>query len=637
MKEAERDMDSLERKAKKTDSTLKKSGQGMGTFGAGASKTSNSLKQLGGSLGVFNSKLGTSVSKVGGAQGALAGMAATMGGPLVAAAVAAGAAIATFAALSYQKAVQSQAEWAKFKGVVESAGQSFENSKNIVKDFAFQAGRSVGDVRTAFSQLTAAGINPSAQALRGVNEMAIGLRTDLTSAATAYTRIVKGGAGATRTLSKLGITMEEISTGGKVDTAKLNAILEQKFGKAADNFANTSEAAGARLSMAIDGLMVAFGSVLLGPATDLQNGLAYAVKGLTWFGGWIYNLFGGANAWSGAMEYLTPALNELRAALGEMFNTIMSVWGDGTGSSAGSLKPLLTMLGMSLSTFVRTLAFLIRVSAALGNAVISAARTIYNAGSSIWNAISSAGNAIRNAGSSLWNSLRNAASWIYNSIVNAIPKLSWPSPGQIGEWIRQMIWGSKGPGGIAGIGSQIAQQSALRAANLAAQRRALQTSYQSSPAAQSAASSATSNMGIFGSLSSFFGPGDWQSRIAGMTYTYQNYGGSRQKAWDGSSNCMTGNCVDMSLGVLNAAAQAGARGGSLRFGTWNGGPHVWAEVEGVTVDPARKALNGTFSAPPRGPAGGSGNTYVFQAPVYDWNAFKKHVMRANDNIVGGVF
>ena len=629
-KEAEKDLDGLDKKAKETDASLKKTSRGVGTFGAGSSKASNNLKSLGGALGVFNKNLGTSVSKVGGAQGAIAGMAATMGGPLVAAAVAAGAAIATFAALSYQKAVQSQAEWAKFKGIVEAQGQSFENSKKIVKDFAFTAGRSVSEVRTAFSQLTAAGINPSGQAMRGVSEMAIGLRTDMVSAATAYTRIVKGGAGAGRTLAKLGITMEEISTGGKVDTAKLNAILEQKFGAAADNFANTSQAAGARLSMAIDGLMVAFGNVLLGPATDIQNALAYAVKGLTEFGGWLFNLFGGAQAWSGAMEYLQPALAELGAAIGEVIGVVVSVMGTGSGSSFGSLKPILTALGASLATSIRTIAMVVRVLAWIMGAARNTGQALINFGQALYNLPGTLRGYLVSAGQRIYSAVSNFGSWVWSAIQNALPKIQWPSPGTIYNMIKNALGFGGPPSGL--YSSTVSRWKAnLTAEGLAAQRAALVTTYQSSPAAQSAASTATSNMGIFGSLSSFFGP-----PMDKLNVNYQYYKGSRQNPWSGD-NCLTGNCVDMTRGVLQYAAASGAKRLGIAAGSWDGSPHVWAVVDGKAYDPARKALDGTWNPPAAGPGRNGGNTYVFQGPVYDWNAFKKQVQRANDNIVGGVY
>ena len=652
LKKTAKDLDDLDRKHKKVTNSsigLSKSQQTL----------SGRLKTSGAAMSVFGGNLGKSASKMGAAGGAVSTLTGLLGTPLLGAVAAAGAAIGAFALLSYQKAVASQAEWAKFKGVVESAGQSFDNSKQVVKDFAFTAGRSVGDVRGAFQKLTAAGLNPSQEALRATSELAIGLGTDMTAAATAYNRIVAGKGG--RSLSQMGITMEEISTGGKVDTAKLNQILEKKFGKAADNFGNTSDAAGTRLQTSIDGLMVAFGNLLLGPAAMIQNALAWLIKGLTDFGGWLFNAFGGGNAFSGAMEFLTPVIAEL----GKAFSDLMAEIFPNTAAT-GQLKPILTALGATLAAFIRPIVMAIQAVLLIVRAGKTAAAWIQNAGSqimngarSLWDRLVSAGqyiysipgrvssaimngvsgfaNSIRNAGSSLLSAIRGAPGWIYNAIVNAIPRINWPSWGDIAGWIKNMIWGSRGPGmGLGNVGNMIASQSALRQQNLAAQRAAVMSAYNASPAAQTAATQATANMGVLGRLGGLFrGPGDFENRLNGMQFNYQNYAGGRQKAWDGG-DCMTGNCVDMSMGVLNLAAASGAKSGSLAFGTWNGGPHVWAVVDGKPIDPARKALNGTFAPPARGP-GGSGNTYVFNGPVYDWTQFKKQVAKANDSIVSRTY
>jgi hypothetical protein len=708
--QAASDVDKLDKNVKKTDASLKKSNNSMGSFGSKSSTASNKLTGLGGSLGKFNSKLGNSVSKLGGASGALAAMSGSMG-MIAGAAVAAGAAIGTFALLSYQKAVASQAEWAKFKGIVESAGQSFDNSKQVVRDFAMVSGQSVADVRGAFQQLTQTGINPSNDALRSVRGMAIGLKTDMTSAAIAYSRIVKGGPGATRTLTKLGITMEEVSTGGKIDTAKLNAVLEEKFGTAGDNFSNSAEASGIRLQTAIDGLMVNFGNLLLGPGTAITNGLAFFISGITKVGQVLYNLFGGADAFSQTMQILQPILDTLSGALTNLFGGV-----EGTTGTFGILKPLLTVLTIPIIAFITILTAFVKMLSIektifvrlaqyawiAGTWIQNAGQKIYSAAMETWNwlvsgvnywnnmlraagswirnipnmlwgilvggagafsgflraagsffmsipgrawgfissGVSSFASSVRSAGQSLWNAIRGAPGWIYSSIVNAIPRIQWPSWGDIAGWIKGMIWGSRGPGmGIGRISGEIANQSSLRASNLAAQRAAVKSAYQASPAAQSAANTATNNMGVLGGLGGLFrGPGDWKETVGAMKFNYQNYAGSKQKAWDGSSNCMTGNCVDMSLGVLNAAAASGAKGGSLQFGTWNGGPHVWANIDGVNVDPARKALNGTFAPPARGPGDGNGGvTVVLAGPVYGYDDFVKRVQQANDKMVNRVF
>ncbi len=87
----------------------------------------------------------------------------------------------------------------------------------------------------------------------------------------------------------------------------------------------------------------------------------------------------------------------------------------------------------------------------------------------------------------------------------------------------------------------------------------------------------------------------------GIHYSYQNYAGhQKDNVWNSTGSCLTGNCVDMTLGLI------GRYGGSMISGTWNGGPHVWWQApDGSQFDPARMALNGIGTPPPRGPGDGS--------------------------------
>jgi hypothetical protein len=123
------------------------------------------------------------------------------------------------------------------------------------------------------------------------------------------------------------------------------------------------------------------------------------------------------------------------------------------------------------------------------------------------------------------------------------------------------------------------------------------------------------------------GPGGPES---GMSFNYENYGGWKKNAWTGA-NSMSGNCADMTTGLI-------ARfGGSMVSGTWNGNPHVWwRRPDGTEFDPARKALNGTGSPPPRGPnTSASGNVVVIQGDVYGFKDFQRKVEQANNRIMRG--
>ena len=116
-----------------------------------------------------------------------------------------------------------------------------------------------------------------------------------------------------------------------------------------------------------------------------------------------------------------------------------------------------------------------------------------------------------------------------------------------------------------------------------------------------------------------------------MSFRYESYGGAMKNAWTGA-NSMSGNCVDMTEGLINKY------GGSMVEGTWNGGAHVWWKSPGgKEYDPARKAINNTFSPPPRGPSGGNGAAIVINGDVYGFDDFQKKVEQANNRLVVGVF
>jgi hypothetical protein len=92
-----------------------------------------------------------------------------------------------------------------------------------------------------------------------------------------------------------------------------------------------------------------------------------------------------------------------------------------------------------------------------------------------------------------------------------------------------------------------------------------------------------------------------------------------------------GNCVDTTLLAMGLAGSLGMSS-RMESGTWGGGGHVWGNYGGSRLDFARKSLNGTYIPPSAGP-GRNGNTYIFNAPVYDWDKFKKDVEKANDQTV----
>jgi hypothetical protein len=120
--------------------------------------------------------------------------------------------------------------------------------------------------------------------------------------------------------------------------------------------------------------------------------------------------------------------------------------------------------------------------------------------------------------------------------------------------------------------------------------------------------------------------------FSGIGLKYESYQGHQKDAWTAAGN-LSGNCVDMSLGLIQAAGT-----GSLVSGTWNGGAHVWARIGGKDYDPARKALEGTWTPPARGPGGSNvGPAVIINGDVYGFDDFQKKVQQANNRIVSGVY
>jgi hypothetical protein len=118
------------------------------------------------------------------------------------------------------------------------------------------------------------------------------------------------------------------------------------------------------------------------------------------------------------------------------------------------------------------------------------------------------------------------------------------------------------------------------------------------------------------------GPGGNISQARGLNY--QGYAGHQKNPFE--ALLYGGNCVDMSLGLIGMAGT-----GSLVSGTYRGSPHVWANIGGKDYDPARRALEGTWTPPARGP-GGSG-TIVIYGDVYGYKDFAKKVEGTLNRIV----
>jgi len=126
---------------------------------------------------------------------------------------------------------------------------------------------------------------------------------------------------------------------------------------------------------------------------------------------------------------------------------------------------------------------------------------------------------------------------------------------------------------------------------------------------------------------SIMGPADGMT--SGLRFNYKRYGNHKDGYPKMDGNTMTGNCFDMTMGLMQMY------GGSMVLGTWNGGGHAWWKSPGgQEFDPARLALEGTSRPPAYGPGDNYGGITI-NGDVYGFDDFQKKVEQANNKIFRG--
>lgn len=240
-----------------------------------------------------------------------------------------------------------------------------------------------------------------------------------------------------------------------------------------------------------------------------------------------------------------------------------------------------------------------------------------------------------------WPTIESISAWLRGKI----PKLNWkwPNLGSISAWIRSKVprlsWKWPSIGKISSyVQSKIGR---LRFPNISwssvaswIQSKIPKLNWPSGPGGFLSNTYSTA-VGYYNKVKAALtpkgprGPSDGVN-YNGLSLNYENYPGSKKNAITGN-DCLSGNCVDMSLGLM----QMNGGRGSLVMGTWNGGSHMWyKDPSGKQLDPARKALQNTWRPPARGPSSGSGNQIIITGDVYGFNDFARKVEQANDKIIG---
>ena len=97
-----------------------------------------------------------------------------------------------------------------------------------------------------------------------------------------------------------------------------------------------------------------------------------------------------------------------------------------------------------------------------------------------------------------------------------------------------------------------------------------------------------------------------------------------------------GNCFDMTAGIMALVSSLFGVPAKMVWGTYGGNSHVWANLGGKDYDLSRRALEGTYTPPPRGPSpkGYGGGVHLhFHEPVYGMKDFEKTTEKMIDKLM----
>ena len=313
------------------------------------------------------------------------------------------------------------------------------------------------------------------------------------------------------------------------------------------------------------------------------------------------SLTSGANsAWSNLKSSTTSAWTSVKATVTAAVNSLKT--------SYNSFKTSVTSGGTSIKTSLTSAWSSIKTSG------ISAWSSLKSSFTSAGTSIKSIGTSIKTSLSSVWSGIKSS----FKSMVSTLTSL-WDS---LRDYVTETISAVFSVGNFYDITSAIysAWDSIVDyVTSLVSGNFSYSVSSSSGPG-----NSVTNYSGpvYMNKISGPSGPGD---ELSGMSFKYVGYGGHKDGYPKMQGNQLSGNCWDMTAGLISMY------GGSMVSGTWNGNPHVWwKDPAGNEIDPARKAINNTFSPPPRGPSGSDGgnNNIIIQGDVYGWDDFEAKVIKA---------
>jgi hypothetical protein len=384
--------------AKGTEADFAAAGAGLGMFerqaGIHFQAAGNQVTGFGGRITVFGKQLqgnlksaGASVTKFG------ANIKQKLGTEAGLAFAAAGAAALSFSKQCIDAAVQSEAAWSRYGGLVNSAGGNWQQQSKEVKQWARDVSNSYGyavsDTREASATLMQAGnsFDFVKNNMQSVAALAARTGTTQTEAAQMITSALNGKAMALRKATGLEIENYRAADGSIDKQRLMNDILNQNT-DALKAHGETTEAMIARLQNSWGALKTSLGQALLPVLQMIVPAIQWVVDAFNKLPGpvkpviSVILLIGGVvGVVLGALAMLAPAI----MAFGTMISAIASAGGviAALGGMVTTLSAAFPLLAGAVSFFVSTLLPIIAVVAA----VVAAFILLYEVGKKLgwWN------------------------------------------------------------------------------------------------------------------------------------------------------------------------------------------------------------------------------------------------------------
>lgn len=257
-----------------------------------------------------------------------------------AAVTAAGAQMLSFSKTCVDSAIQAEAGWNSYTTALErvggTAGRNMSEVKSEITSLASELGRATGDVRQATTDFMNYGVSAS-EAMKGasaVSAIAAAKNMDYASSEQIVMSALKGRGAQLKTLG-IDIDKYKDATTGAIDTTRLFADIQTKFGSSQAKYSKSAAANQQRLTNSMNAFKTAVGTALvpiLQAVTPLIVQFANALSGNSW----LTTIVAGVITLGGALSVLSGPIMTLQALFGsEVFIGFASKL-KGIGSAAVS-------------------------------------------------------------------------------------------------------------------------------------------------------------------------------------------------------------------------------------------------------------------------------------------------------------